>query len=135
GLWDEHSPYQSDHTHVYDKDHTTSGPSIKALACKGFRDSRSSHFHSIEFISSKFNKTKLFKMGQERIIMDVVALNGKEKTTMDIVALGKEKTSMDIVALGKEKTSMNIVALGKEKTNMNIVALGKEKTSMNIVVV
>ncbi|KAI5737930.1 hypothetical protein M8J77_000848 [Diaphorina citri] len=75
------------------------------------------------------------KMGQERIVMDVVALNGKEKTSMDIVALGKEKTSMNIVALGKEKTSMNIVALGKEKTSMNIVALGKEKTSMNIVVV
>uniref|UniRef100_A0A8D8R025 Uncharacterized protein n=1 Tax=Cacopsylla melanoneura TaxID=428564 RepID=A0A8D8R025_9HEMI len=50
-------------------------------------------------------------MGQERIVMNVVALNGKEKTTMDIVALGKEKTSMDIVALGKVKTSMNIVAL------------------------
>ncbi|KAL1448102.1 hypothetical protein WDU94_001895 [Cyamophila willieti] len=93
---------------------------------------RSTEFTCFNF---KLQPTNLLKMGQERIVMNVVALNGKEKTSMDIVALGKEKTSMDIVALGKEKTSMNIVALGKEKTSMNIVALGKEKTSMNIVVV
>ncbi|KAI5733175.1 hypothetical protein M8J76_008589 [Diaphorina citri] len=90
---------------------------------------------SNRLFASSLSPNKPPKMGQERIVMDVVALNGKEKTSMDIVALGKEKTSMNIVALGKEKTSMNIVALGKEKTSMNIVALGKEKTSMNIVVV
>ncbi|CAH0390744.1 unnamed protein product [Bemisia tabaci] len=75
--------------------------------------------------------------GQEKNVIDIVALNGKERNAMDIVALnGKERNTVDIVALnGKERNVVDIVSLnGKERVVFDVIALnGKERTSFDII--